>query len=124
MIASRYKTRVWFLREEGGLLRPLYDGGGARAFIGFCAAWADGDPLPPRQRVGALLLTPSADCVTAPGEMRHYINYLWQVGDLACLLLGKEECIRRVRSLTASLNVALRKGACEYLEKELETNCE
>ena len=124
MIASRYKTRVWFLREEGGLLRPLYDGGGARAFIGFCAAWAAGDPLPPRQRVGVLLLTPSADCVTAPGEMRHYINYLWQVGDLACLLLGKEECIRRVRSLTASRNVALRKGACEYLEKELETNCE
>jgi hypothetical protein len=98
MIASRYKTRVWFLREEGGLLRPLYDGGGARAFIGFCAAWAAGDPLPPRRRVGVLLLTPSADCVTAPGEMRDYINYLWQVGDLACRLLGKEECIRRMRS--------------------------
>jgi hypothetical protein len=52
MIASRYKTRVWFLREEGGRLRPLYDGGGARAFIGFCAAWAAGDPLPPRRCAG------------------------------------------------------------------------
>ena len=48
---DRRVTKVWFLREEGGFLRPTYDGG--RHFIGLFTKWMDGPDLPNRQRLGA-----------------------------------------------------------------------
>ena len=124
LLGSRYKTRVWFLREEGGFLRPLYDGGGAPRFVGFCEAWDDGAPLPPAQRVGVFLLTPWANCAANSADMADYARYLWSVGDFACLLLGKQSCIQRLRSLGHSPHAALRKEACDYLKWQLQTACE
>jgi len=124
LIASRYETRVWFLREEGGFLRPLYDGGGAHYFVGFCAAWDDGAPLLPRQRVGVFLLTPFANCAATADETDKYARYLENIGDLACILLGKEECVQRIRSLTHLGNASLRTAACDYLKGQQYTSCE
>jgi hypothetical protein len=119
LIASRFETRVWFLREEGSFLRPLFDGGGAHRFVGFCAKWVDGAPLPVRQRVGMFLLTPSANCTTP----EDYARYLWSVGDFACALLGKRECVQRMRALARSGNTPLRTAACEYLNAQQHTSC-
>lgn len=57
------KTRVWFLRIERGFLRPVYDYGTYRYFA-LLGRWDEDPRLRPRQRLGALLLTPRANTTT------------------------------------------------------------
>ena len=57
---QRVLTRVWFLREEGDFLRPLFDGGTAK-FFGLLYRWTDAQADPPQERLGWLLLTPDAN---------------------------------------------------------------
>lgn len=109
----------WFLREEGQFLRPTFDYGTYR-FDGVFPPWSEGPRLPPRQRLGALLLTPSANS----DALDDYARYLWNVGDIACELLGKPDCIRRIRSLQSLGNAALRHSACGFLKGQLGANCQ
>ena len=118
MIASRYQTRVWFLREEGDFLRPTYDYGGAK-FLGLCESWSDGPPLPAKSRLSAMLLDPAASCAT----MDEYAEYLWLVGDIACEL-DKKACISSIRTLAHLGSVKLREHACNYLKAQQETSCD
>ena len=117
LIFSRFETRAWFLREEGGLLRPTFDGG-TQIFLGLFAKW-EGPRLPARQRLGLLLLDPAANSDT----LEDFASYLWDVGDIACELLGKAECVRRIRALTDLGSPKLREAGCDFLKGQLGTDC-
>ena len=120
LATGRYRTRAWFLREEGKFLRPLFDYG-THYYVGLCARWEDGPPLPARRRLGALLLTPEANCE----PLEDYAEYLKELaGDLACEVLGKTECVERIRALARMGNAALREAACGYLDWQQHTTCE
>lgn len=115
---QRLTTRAWFLREEGDFLRPPFDGG-SHLFVGLWANWNDGPSLPARQHLGTLLLTPAFNGDT----LGDYADYLWHVGDIACELLGKEECIPRIRDLAHMGNPALHEAACGFLHGQLGADC-
>jgi hypothetical protein len=119
LIYWRLKTKYWFLREEGQFLRPVFDYGTSR-FEGVFPAWSEGPALPARMRMGALLLTPSANS----DSLEDYARYLWSVGDIACELLGKLECTRRIRTLEGLGSPALRDSACGFLKGQLGASCE
>lgn len=114
----RLETKIWFLREEGEFLRPTFDYGSHR-FAGVFTAWSDGPDLPAPERMGALFLTPFANSDT----LEDYARYLWLIGDIACELLGRTECIQRIRSLEALGSPALRESACDFLKGQLGTDC-
>jgi hypothetical protein len=118
-VANRDQTRVWFLREERGLLRPTFDYGTYR-FLGILTRWDNGPRLPPRQRLGTLLLTPAANGVS----LEDYAAYIWQIGDIACDLLGKLECGRQIRNLAKLGNPVLEEAACGFLKGQLEQDCD
>jgi hypothetical protein len=118
-VYHRMKTKFWYLRDEGQFLRPTFDYG-AQRFDGVFRSWARGRPLPARQRLGAFLLTPSANS----NSLDEYARYLWNVGDVACDLLGKLECTRRIRSLEELGNPALRESACSFLGGQLGVECQ
>jgi hypothetical protein len=117
-IANRDKTRAWFLREEGGSLRPTFDWN-AFPFLGLLVDWNAGPPLPPRQRLGTLLLTPLANC----DMIKDYADYSWDVGDIASELLSKAECVRRIRELSL-MSPLLREPACDFLKAQLDEDCD
>jgi hypothetical protein len=113
------KTRVFFLRVEGKFLRPVFDYG-THKYLGLLTGWDQGPHLPPRQRLGALLLTPHANT----GTLKAYARYLWDVGDIACDLLGKADCARRIRQLAKLGDPLLRQNACGFLEGQLHEGCQ
>jgi hypothetical protein len=104
--------RVWFLRDEGPYLRPTFDGSGF--FFERYGKWTDGPNLPPPEKLGTMLLTPSA-MVESQNE---YGDLIWAVGDIACELLGKQECVRRIRGLAATTDPKLHSNACDYLRAQ------
>lgn len=112
-------TRIWFLREEEGLLRPLLDAGSAH-FHGIFAKWSEGSDLPPRQRLGMLLLTPEA----VASSRKEFAETMWDDADVACSLLGKAECINRIKALTTLGEPVLSRAACEYLRAQQGADCE
>jgi hypothetical protein len=114
----RAKTRAWFLREDSGFLRPTFDYGTHR-FEGFLTKWEDGPPLAAPQRVGALLLTPAANS----DQLEDYAYLLVNMGDIACELLGREECSRRIRDLARLGNPMLREYACGFLKGQFGEDC-
>jgi hypothetical protein len=114
LIPNRYRTRAWFLRDDGGFLRLTFDYG-AHPFLGLLSRWEDGPQLPAPQRLGVLLLTPSANT----DDLAEYAGVLWDVGDIACELLGQAECARRIRGLAGLGDPKLRKAACDFLTGEL-----
>lgn len=119
LIYHRLKTKFWFLRDEGEFLRPTFDYGTYR-FEGVFTPWSQDPQVPARQRLGALLLTPSANS----DSLGDYARYLWDVGDIACDLLGKPECARRIRSLERLDSQALRESACGFLKGQLGSSCQ
>jgi hypothetical protein len=112
------KTRVFFFRVEGGFLRPVFDYGDHKC-LGLLARWDQGPDLPPRQRLGALLLAPRANT----GTLKAYAYYLGDVGDIACDLLGKADCARRIRQLTKLGGPLLQQYACGFLQGQLHEGC-
>jgi hypothetical protein len=118
LVFSRFKTRVWFLREEGEFLRPPFDGGTAR-FIGFFAKWDENSRLSARQQFGTLLLTPT----TNNDKLKAYARYLWDVGDIACEVLGKAECVQQIRALAGLGDPVLHENACQFLKGQMDEDC-
>ena len=118
LIYHRFKTRVWFLRQEGEFLRPTFDAG-TYLFLGLLTRWDDGPQLPPRQRLGTMLLTPKNNA----GTLEEYASYIWEVGDIACELLGNQECTRRIDALAQLGNATLREAACGFLMGQLHQLC-
>jgi hypothetical protein len=118
LVFNRFRTRVWLLREEGEILRPTFDGGTV-SFIGFFAKWDENSRQSPQRQLGALFLTPAANS----DALEDYARYLWEVGDVACELLGRAECVREIRALGELGNSALRDNACHFLKGQLDEDC-
>jgi hypothetical protein len=118
LVFARFQTRAWFLREEGEFLRPLFDGG-THWYIGLFTKWENTKPPTARQKLGALLFTPSANS----DNLEDYARYLWDVARIACDLLGKEECISQILSLADLGNAELHNQACAYLKDVLSKDC-
>jgi len=114
----REKTRAWFLRDEGGVLRPRFDYNTFR-YLGVFPEWDRRSQARPRRQFGALLLTPLANGDT----LEDYAGYLWHIGDIACDLLGTEECARRVRSMADLGSPKLKQQSCRFLKAELQQPC-
>ncbi len=114
LVFHRLKTRAWFLREEGDFIRPTFDGGTARS-LGLFAKWDADSRLPAREQFGKLLLTPLANS----DNLEQYAEYLWNLGDIPCELLGNAECVRELRVLAKVENNALRESACNFLKFQL-----
>ena len=93
--AMRFKTHVWFLREEGDFLRPTYDGG------------------------AHLFLKPAANSDT----LGDYARYLGDVADIACELLGATACVDHIRALATLGNPALQEAACGFLKGQFGASC-
>ncbi len=110
LVYRRFETKYWFLHDEKEFLRPTFDYIAPR-FGGLFTAWLEGPSLSPREHLGALLLTPSANS----DSLDDYSSYFWDVANMACDLLGRDECTRRIRNLENLGNSALRDSACEYL---------
>jgi hypothetical protein len=118
LVFARFQTRAWFLREEGEFLRPLFDGG-THGYIGLFTKWGNTKPSTARQKLGVLLLTPSANS----DNLEDYGRYLWDVARIACDLLGKKECASQIRALADLGNTELQHQACEYLKGVLSEDC-
>lgn len=114
----RFQTRVWFLREEGGFLRPTVDAGIDR-YMGLFTKWEDIPPLEARQQLGRLLLTPSANNDT----LDDYAAYLPLVLDIACELLGTRACAQQIGALAELGSPRLREVACGLLKGQLGQGC-
>jgi hypothetical protein len=56
-------------------------------------------------------------------NLEEYADYFWNIGDIACELLGNAECAREVRSLLSFDNPKLAQTACNFLKSELQENC-
>jgi hypothetical protein len=117
-VDRRFQTRVWFLREEGAFLRPTFDAG-IKEYIGLFTKWEDGPSLEARKRLGILFLTPSANA----DSLGDYAEYLPDVIDIACELLGPLECTRRIQALSELGNHRLRVVACGFLKDQFGQPC-
>jgi hypothetical protein len=113
------RTRVFFLRVENGFLRPVFDYG-THKYLGLLEAWDQSPQLPPTRRLGTFLLTPRANT----GTLNTYAYYLADVGDIACDLLGKADCAKRIRQLTKLGNPLLSQYACGFLRGQLHVGCQ
>jgi hypothetical protein len=113
---ERLRTKIWFLREEGGLIRPTFDGG-TMLFYGLDADWVESN-RPAAERLADLLLTPSAH--ETPAE---FARGLVDAADLACILVGKAECARRIGALSELHDPDLSATVCAYLRAQLEEPC-
>lgn len=118
LIYKRLQTKFWFLRIQGGVLRPTFDYDAPR-FGGVFPGWSQGPLVSPRQKLGTLLLTPSANT----DSLDDYSRYLWRVGGIACELLGRASCIKQIALLQNQGNAVLAKSACGFLVGELGVDC-
>jgi hypothetical protein len=117
-VDRRFQTRVWLLREEGDFLRPTFDAGIHR-YIGLFPKWEDGPPLEAHKRLGILLLTPTANS----DSLEDYAGYLPLVIDIACELLGRSDCIRRIQALGNLGSPRLREVACGFMKDQFGQPC-
>jgi len=110
-------TVVWFIREEGAYLRPVVDGGGP-FFFTIHRKWAP-EGLSPERHFGQLLLSPDATGMT----QEEYAGAFIKPASLACYILGRPECITRIRALAANGNQSLRDAACTFLKRQFDQAC-
>jgi len=112
-------TEVWFLREEGGYLRPVIDAGGP-LFFTLHTKWEPNSPgLEAERYFGKLLLSPTAIGFAAPEFARSF----FKPAGLACWILGKDDCIPIILRLAATYPGQLHDAACEFLKSDLTVMC-
>lgn len=112
-------TQVWFIREEGLYLRPVVDAGGP-FFFTLHVTW---EPhvagVDSEKYFGTLLLSPGATGLS-PQE---YAQSFFKPASLACWIIGRTDCIQRIRGLAAFDNRELHVAACEFLNSQFQARC-
>jgi len=66
---------------------------GTNRYVGIVTKKHDATPMSPREKFDRLLLTPSE----SGGDTEAYADYLWEVEDIACELLGQSACAELIR---------------------------
>lgn len=120
MISS---SRIWFLRKEGAILRPVLDygmmfRGGTTLFLEVRRPWADRPGIPLPEAFAGLLLSPE---VLGDGRLElegggEEILYL------ACSALGSEKCVATLRALS-KIRPSTRQMVCRYLDRAMDEPC-
>jgi hypothetical protein len=103
------RIEIWFLREEGGRWRPLYDAGSNRKMILVRRPGEVGE-LFSREDVGLRLL----DELSWRDGIEALTNEMFVIGYIACDLLGVPKCIDELESL-ARRQVVLEEEICTFL---------
>jgi hypothetical protein len=114
---SRNEVRVWFLRREGSLMRPLYDSGaynydalqvseGGRAF------------QVTNERLGRMYLDPQS-YANKKDDMR---DTMFSIGHIACSLLGRPSCVQELNTLRRK-EPELNQIICKYLQVTYNMSC-
>ena len=118
-VDRRFQTRAWFVREEGPLLRPTLDTG-MPPYIGLFTNWENVNSVSDaRRHFGELLFTPSANS----DSIGDYAEYLPDVFDIACELLGKADCALRLAALSDTNDIRLQQISCGLLKGEMGRPC-
>ena len=119
VIEGESLTQVWFMREEGAYLRPVVDGGGP-FFFTFHVKWEPHTAgLGPEGYFGVLLLSPRATGLST----HEYAQTFIKPAGLGCWILGRSDCIQRIRALAALANRELRDAACAFLDSQFREKC-
>lgn len=112
-------TRVWFVREEGNYIRPVVDALGVY-FVAFNVKWDDGSREDSKKKFGRLLLSPNA-VDTSPRDYGRWWDF--ELPSTACSILGRDECIGRIKGLAALGDPLLRRNACDFLKSQFRETC-
>src|SRR5690348_17567067 len=89
------RTKIWFIREEGGYLRPPSDGS-PDLFYALRIRWVPSLGEDPRLQFGHLLLSAKLNPKWTPGFKSELFDRL----SLAFAVLGTDEaCIRDLRAM-------------------------
>jgi hypothetical protein len=116
---SRHLTKVWFARMQGPFT-VLLNAHHYRRYLGLQVRWEGGSDLAARDWLGSILLTPGAEGATA-GD---FADRIWEQGDLACALLGRDKCVREITK-TASRQIGpVRDAVCQYLLAQHGVKCD
>jgi hypothetical protein len=111
-------TRVWFLREESGYLRPVAD---ARAVmvLTFLSQWDVNSRADPQTRFAELLLNPSANSTGST----YFAQTLFESASAACVILGQDRCKPKLRKLTTLGDPELSREVCGLLSSQFREEC-
>ena len=112
-------TLIWFVREESDYLRPVVDALGVY-FFAFGVAWDDQWNRDGAHQFGRLLLTPTAVGTDLSDYARRF-NF--ELTSTACFVLGREECVSRIRELAKLGDAQLSREACAFLRSQFRDNC-
>lgn len=118
--AGEGRIEVWLLRQDGGVLRLVTDGGGITRLF-FNATWPKDVTSGVRARAlfGCLLLSESA---FGPGP-KSFSEALVHRGSLAQLILGDARTEAELRNLLKSSSEDVRREACRYLRFQMGKPC-
>ncbi len=111
-------TRVWFCREEQGYLRPVADAG-SLMFVSFKADWDSSPEQDPQTRFATLLLTPSAEST----NRETFKQTFFASASTACLILGRAQCVNKIRTVAELHDPALTSTACDFLRTQFREKC-
>jgi hypothetical protein len=118
-VDRRFRTWVWFVREEGQVLRPTFDTG-MPPYMGLFTDWDDvTSVVDARRRLGELLFTPLAN----GDSLGDFAEYLPVVFDMACELLGKVDCALQLKAISYTSDIRLREVSCGFLKGEFGQPC-
>jgi hypothetical protein len=112
------KLRVWFVRDEGGTLRPTAEGL-SRSHLSFRWGWDAVKVDPPARRFAVLLLEPEANARTLEG----YAGAVWEHADVAASILPRDEAIALLSKLSRVQNAAISRDACDVLRTLFGKTC-
>lgn len=117
--SSWSRTKVYFIRKEMPL-PTLINATHFQMYLGLPQEWGEASKPPPRERLGNMLLDP----VSNPDRFRRPGEPDWDRWDLACELMGKAGCVRRLNEIARSRDASARAAACLYLDAQQNVRCD
>ncbi len=112
-------TKVWFVRMDGPFA-VLLDAHHYKKYLGLRARWAGLPEAEVRHWLGSVLLTPG----TGRSDVREFADRIWENGDLACELLGREKCVSEAKKVAQREGGPVRDAVCQYLLAQQGTKCD
>ena len=110
--------RIWFLKIEGGYLRPILEGGGVH-FLTLRGEWPSSLQEDRERYLARLLLTPYANSLNEEDYALHFFSN----ASNACFILGLTDCKLEIRKVSLNPNSTIKNAACEYLRSQFAESC-
>jgi hypothetical protein len=107
--SSGRSSQIWFLREEAECFRPVVDGGG----VFYYELNTEFRTAPSETELARLFLDRSVN-----GE-----GLLGESAGVACMILGEQECVKRICSIASAPAGPERGALADYLWTHFRTAC-